>query len=87
MMRRKQLYLDDDLDRGLKRLAAETGESEASHVRAAVRSYLEAHLDLEDDPLGALVGLVADKAGPTDVAERHDKYLYEAAEERARYEA
>jgi len=86
-MRRKQLYIDEDLDRGLKRLAAETGESEAAHVRAALRAYLDARLDLTADPLGSLVGMVSDRRGPVDVAEQHDKYLYEAAGGRGRYDA
>lgn len=79
-MIRKQLYIDEELDRGLKRLAATTGESEAAHVRQALRGYLAQQLDVADDPLAALVGLVDDPEGPTDVAEQHDKYLYEAAE-------
>ncbi len=86
MMKRKQLYIDEDLDRGLKRLAATSGQSEAWHVRAALREYLADRLDLEADPLGALVGLVDDRHGPTDVAEQHDKYLYEAAERPGRYD-
>lgn len=85
-MIRKQLYITDDLDRGLKRLAAETGESEAAHVRAALRAYLDRFLPVEDDPLGQLIGMVDDADGPTDVAERHDKYLYEAAESPGRYD-
>ena len=86
-MIRKQLYIDVELDRGLKRLAASTGESEASHVRTALRDYLARALPTETDPLGALVGLVDDADGPVDVAERHDKYLYEAAEPRGGYDA
>lgn len=83
-MIRKQLYIDEDLDRGLKRLTAVTGESEASHVRAALRDYLARQDDVdEDDPLARLVGMVEDPAGPTDVAEQHDRYLYEVAEPRA----
>lgn len=81
------MYITESLDRGLKRLAASTGASEAAHVRAALRAYLERQLPAEEDPLGALVGLVPDEDGPVDVAERHDKYLYEAAERSPRYEA
>lgn len=79
-MIRKQLYIDDELNRGLKRLAATTGDSEASHVRTALRTYLDRHVQLHDDPLGQLAGLVADSDGPRDVAERHDAYLYDVAE-------
>lgn len=87
MMRRKQLYLDEDLDRGLKRLAAETGRSEAALVRDAVRAYLDIHLDVAADPLGEMVGMVGEAHGPVDVAEQHDKYLYEVAESPGAYDA
>lgn len=86
-MRRKQLYIDEDLDRGLKQLARVTDRSEASHVRAALRDYLAQNLDVGDDPLGALVGMVDDVDGPDDVAERHDRYLYEAAEPEGEFDA
>ena len=39
-MRRKQIYLDDASERALKRLAARTGRSEASHIREALQRYL-----------------------------------------------
>ncbi len=78
-MRRKQLYLDDESDRALKRLSASTGRSEASHVREALQRYLaEATPPVEGDPLGDLIGLVNDPAGPTDQAVNHDHYLYGA---------
>lgn len=86
MMKRKQLYIDEKLDRGLKQLARTTDRSEASHVRDALRDYLARHLDLHADPLGELVGLVGDPEGPVDVAERHDRYLYEAAEDAGEYD-
>lgn len=86
-MKRKQLYIDEALDRGLKQLARSTDQSEASHVRAALRDYLDRHLDVADDPLGALVGMVDDQEGPVDVAEHHDRYLSEAAEPPGQYEA
>lgn len=82
-MRRKQLYLDDASERALKRLAASTGRSEASHVREALRRYLgEQHVDEADDPLERLIGLVEDANGPDDVAENHDHYLYGAPKKR-----
>lgn len=77
-MLRKQVYIDEDLDRGLKTLARATGQPEAVHIRAAVRGYLEANPVPEGDrdPLLDLIGLVDDDDGPKDVAEQHDRYLY-----------
>lgn len=83
-MRRKQLYLDESTDRALKRLAAQTGRSEASHVRDALDAYLAQRPgEREDDPLARLGGLVGEANGPDDVAEHHDHYLYGAAKERS----
>lgn len=73
-MIRKQLYISEVQERGLKRLASATGQSEAWHVRAALDRYLAA------DPLSELVGLAATDDGPTDVAEAHDRYAGTAAE-------
>lgn len=77
-MRRKQLYLDEESDRALKRLAAQTGRSEASHVREAIARYLGEQQAEATDALSQLVGLVSDTSGPDDVAENHDHYLYGA---------
>lgn len=81
-MIRKQLYIDDDLNAGLRILAGQTGRSEAEHVRAALREYLNRRNRASgdhNDPLLALIGLVADEDGPTDVAANHDEYLYGSA--------
>lgn len=79
-MVRKQIYIEDELERGLKALAARTGEAEAVHVRAALRAYLREHRStpVERDPLLDLVGLVEDPEGARDMAEEHDHYLYGA---------
>lgn len=79
-MVRKQIYIDEELDLGLKALAASTGSAEAVHVRAALREYLREHQGSlsERDPLLELIGLVDDPEGPRDVAEEHDHYLYGA---------
>jgi hypothetical protein len=77
-MVRKQIYIDEELERGLKTLAARTGEAEAVHVRTALRTYLQeqAPTSRGSDPLLGLVGLVDDPNLPDDVAEEHDHYLY-----------
>ncbi len=80
-MRRKQLYLDDRTERALKRLAARTGRSQASHVREALRRYVVDEQRDATDPFESLIGLVDDPKGPTDVAEQHDHYLYGAPKE------
>jgi hypothetical protein len=85
-MIRKQLYIDEDLDRSLKILAAWTGQSEAEHVRTALRRYLADHAveHADSDPLSELVGLVDDPQGPDDVAANHDRYLYDTGAGRPR---
>ena len=79
-MVRKQIYIDEELERGLKALAVRTGRAEAVHVRAALREYLHERRSSppDRDPLLALVGMVGEPEGPEDVAEEHDHYLYGA---------
>ncbi len=77
-MRRKQLYLDEASEHALKRLAAATGRSEASHVRDALQEYLGRQASGQPDAIERLIGLVNDPVGPDDVAEHHDHYLYGA---------
>ena len=77
-MRRKQLYLDEPTERALKRVAAQTGRSEAAVVREALQRYVADLPATDDDPLERLIGLVDDADGPDDVAEQHDHYLYGA---------
>ena len=82
-MRRKQIYLDDASERALKRLAAQTGRSEASHIGRRCSATSRAARSAGDDPLERLIGLVSDEHGPDDVAEEHDHYLYGAPKEHA----
>jgi len=77
-LKRKQVYLDEDSDFALKRLANATGVSEAEHIRRAVRKYLETkemELGESSDPLEELIGLCDAPHGPTDASIHHDKYL------------
>lgn len=78
-MIRKQLYIDEDLERQLKLIARQSGQPEAHHVREALRAYLSRHLPRPArDPWLSVVALVDDADGPTDVAADHDHYLYGA---------
>ncbi len=77
LMRRTQIYLDEDLDSELRSVAAFDGRSAAALIRDAIRQYLDRRegerVQIEDpfaDVIGAFTG------GPSDAAERHDDYLY-----------
>lgn len=78
-LKRKQIYLDTESARGLKKLSARTKISEAEHIRRAVQAYLaqcEGELREEEDPVLAIIGLIDDPNAPTDESVRHDYYLY-----------
>lgn len=77
-LKRKQIYLDEESDRELKRLALETKVSEAEHIRRALKKYLSGQniKITTEDPLGKLIGLCDDPNGPSDASIHHDKYLY-----------
>jgi len=74
------MYLDDDLDRELRHVAASEARSAAAVVRKAVRRYIAAGSSgISYDPIRAAVGRFT--GGPPDSARRHDRYIY--GEERA----
>jgi hypothetical protein len=56
-MRRRQIYIPEDLDDALQSRAAETGRSKASLIRECVATHFWL-CSGEDDPLSALVGSV-----------------------------
>lgn len=77
-LKRKQIYLDEESDWALKRLALTTKISEAEHIRRAVKKYIvkqKARM-AEEDPLQKLIGLCDKPDGPTDASIHHDRYLY-----------
>ena len=76
-LKRKQIYLDEQSDRALKRLAT-TKISEAEHMRRAVKKYIAKQKSkmAEEDPLRKLIGLCDKPDGPTDASIHHDRYLY-----------
>jgi len=77
-LKRKQIYLDEESDRALKRLALTTKISEAEHIRRAVKKYIAKQKVkmAEEDPLRKLIGLCDKPDGPMDASVHHDKYLY-----------
>jgi hypothetical protein len=58
-LKRKQIYLDEESDRALKRLALTTKISAAEHIRRAVKKYITKQKGMmaEEDPLQKLIGL------------------------------
>jgi hypothetical protein len=77
-LKRKQIYLDEQSDRALKRLALTTKISEAEHIRRAVKKYIAKQKAkmAEEDPLRKRIGLCDKPDGPTDASIHHDRYLY-----------
>lgn len=80
---RKQIYLDAESDRRLKKLSRTTRLSEAEHIRRALRRYLgaadsESYGTDQKDPLLDLIGVCKGRPKHPDAALNHDKYLYKA---------
>ena len=77
-LKRKQIYLDSESERRIRKLAHATGLSEAEHIRRAIASYVADLPDVKDvqHPLLEMIGICDSKAGPKDAAIHHDKYLY-----------
>jgi hypothetical protein len=77
-LKRKQIYLDEESDQALKRLAITTKISAAEHIRRAVKKYITKQKGMmaEEDPLQKLIGLCDKPEGPSDASIYHDKYLY-----------
>ena len=76
-LKRKQIYLDAASDSTLKKLARETGLSQAEHIRRAVRTYVDQHsitrVEGRPDPLLQLIGICDSPDGPRDAARHHDR--------------
>ena len=58
LVRRIQLYMDDDLNHALTAEAARSGRTRSELVRMAVRQSLEHELTESPDPIDALIGSV-----------------------------
>lgn len=75
-MIRKQLYIDEELHQALKELAAQSGRSEADHVREALRAYLPTQLTDDEIDLRTFAGIIDDDEAPDDLAAELDHYAY-----------
>ena len=77
-LKRKQVYLDTESERRIRKLARATGLSEAEHIRRAIASYVADRPEVAGDKhaLLAMIGICDSKTGPKDAAVHHDKYLY-----------
>lgn len=78
-MKRKQIYLSEELDEKLRKWAVVMDTSEASLVREAVSEYL-ARLEKGEEPgagnpLLRMVGFCTEEVDPQ-VAADHDRFLY-----------
>lgn len=58
LMRRIQLYLDEELDHAVSAEAARTGQTRSELVRTAVRSWLGDAVGSQPDPIEELIGSV-----------------------------
>ena len=77
-LKRKQIYVDPESDRKIKKLARLTGLPESEHIRRAIASYVLSipDTDAPDHPLLRMIGICDSPAGPKDAAIHHDNYLY-----------
>jgi hypothetical protein len=77
-LKRRQLYLDIESERRIRKLARATGLSEAEHIRRATSSYVADRPDVTNDkhPLLQMIGICDSGSGPQDAAVNHDKYLH-----------
>jgi hypothetical protein len=71
MLKKTSIYLDERLDQGLARKAAEEGVTKAE----LIRQTLDASLNKPKRPKPKAIGLIS--GGPTDVSSNVDKYLRE----------
>jgi len=78
-MKRKQVYLEEEQDRAIKRIAQERGVSGATILREALAEYLAGREPPElerpeDHPLWGIIGI--GNFGVTDASVNHDHYIY-----------
>jgi plasmid stability protein len=76
VVRRTQIYLDEQMDEQLRQRAAAEGRSAAAVIREALNSYLGRSPvgAEEDDPIRAMAGTL--RGLSADAAAEHDRDLY-----------
>ena len=75
-LKRKQIYLDSESERRIRKLSRATGLSEAEHIRRAIASYVSdlPQTDGDQHPLIQMIGICNGKTGPKDAAVHHDTF-------------
>lgn len=77
-MKRKQIYIEEDLDSRLKATAVAEQRSAAAIIRDAVRAYLDRPSQFGiKDPFLEIAGSI--KGGPANSSLDHDRFLYRQA--------
>jgi hypothetical protein len=71
MLKKTSIYLDEELDHGLARKAAEEGITKAELIRRSLEGVV--HKPKRPKPKG--IGII--KGGPADMSENVDRYLAE----------
>lgn len=66
LMRRIQIYIEEELDEALQAAAAQNGCSKAALIRECVAVKYGTARSLESDPLTALVGTIDAEPGDVD---------------------
>ena len=75
-MKRTTLFIDPQLERELQALARRDGRPMAALVREAVAQYVAAARDARSAKLSFVA---AGRSGRTDIADRHEELLFDAA--------
>lgn len=71
MLKKTSIYLDEELDHGLARKAAEEGMTKAEYIRRTLANSVEK--PRRPKPKG--IGII--KSGPPDLGRNAEKYLFE----------
>jgi predicted transcriptional regulator len=73
-MKRTTIFIDESLERDLQALAERQGRSRAAVVRLALERYVKREKQKAELELG-FVGI--GRSGRSDIAERHEEYLWQ----------